>query len=126
MESLKDLKIVVADDSKLIRDVVGRAFSKVDGLKVVGQAENGIEALELVREHNPHVLVLDISMPLKDGIEVLEELRAAGSTTVIVIFTADSSPFAKKACLDFGANYYLDKSQISQLIEICSLHLLAL
>lgn len=126
MRSLKELKIVIADDSKLISDIVRRALSEVDGLRVVGQAENGIEALELVREHTPHVLVLDISMPFKNGIEVLEELHAENSAIAVVMFTADESPFARKACLDLGANYYLDKAQISELIEICSLHLLAL
>ncbi|HWW75662.1 MAG TPA: response regulator transcription factor [Pyrinomonadaceae bacterium] len=126
MLSLKELKIVIADDSKLISDALRRTLSKVNGLRVVGQAENGIRALELVREHNPHVLVLDISMPFKNGIDVLEELRAENSTVVVVMFTADSSAFAKKACLDLGANYYLDKSQISELTEICFLHLLAL
>jgi DNA-binding NarL/FixJ family response regulator len=124
--SLKELKIIVADDSKLIRDVVGRALSRVTGFRVVGQAENGIEALELTRTYEPHVLVLDISMPLKDGIEALRELRAENSAVVIVMFTADESSFARKACLDLGADYYLDKAQISELIEICSLHLLAL
>ena len=57
---------------------------------------------------------------------VLEELRAEGSAIVIIMFTVSPPPFARKACLDLGANYYLDKSQISELIEICSLHLLAL
>lgn len=126
MGNLKELKIVIAEDSKLISDVLTRTLSGVEGLRVVGLAENGIEALELVREREPHLLVLDISMPLKDGIEVLRELRAENSATVIVLFTAESNPFAKKVCMDLGADYYLDKSQVGELVEICSLHLLAL
>ena len=126
MGHLKELKIVIADDSKLISDLLRKALSRIQGFKIIGVAENGIAALEMVRKREPHVLVLDISMPFKDGIEVLEELRAEGSTVVIIMFTVGPPPFAKKACLDLGANYYLDKSQISELIEICSLHLLAL
>jgi two-component system response regulator DctR len=125
LESLKELKIVIADDSKLISDVVSRTLSRIAGFTVVGAAANGVEALRLVREHEPHLLVLDISMPFKDGIAVLEELRAEGSAVVIVMFTAEQSPFARKACLDLGANYYVDKSELGELIEICSLHLLA-
>ena len=126
MSSLKELKIVIAEDSKLIGNLISRTLSRIAGFRIAGLAENGVEALELVRAYKPHVLVLDISMPVKDGIEVLEELRAEGSATVIIMFTADESPFARKACLDLGANYYVDKSQIGELIEICSLHLLAL
>lgn len=124
--SLKELKIVVAEDSKLISHLLSRALSRIQGFRIVGVAENGVAALEMVRKREPHMLILDISMPFKDGIEVLEELRAEGSTVLIIMFTASPTLFAKKACLDLGANYYLDKSQISELIEICSLHLLAL
>jgi DNA-binding NarL/FixJ family response regulator len=124
--SLKELKIVIADDTKVIREVVSRTLSRIEGFKVVGVAANGVETLELAREREPHLLVLDISMPFKDGVSVLEELRAEGSAVVIVMFTADQSPFARKACLDLGADYFLDKSELGELIEICSLHLSAL
>jgi DNA-binding NarL/FixJ family response regulator len=124
--SLKELKIIITDDSKVIRDVVSKTLSRIEGFKVIGVAENGAEALGLVREREPHLLVLDVSMPVKDGVAVLEELRAEGSAVVIVMFTADQSPFTRRACLDLGANYYVDKSELGELIEICSLHLLAL
>ena len=123
---MKELKIIIAEDSKLIGNLVSRALSRIAGFRIVGLTGNGVEALELVRAYKPHVLVLDISMPVKDGFDVLAELRAEDSDIVIIMFTANESPFARKACLDSGANYYVDKSQIGELIEICSLHLLAL
>jgi len=126
LSSLKELKIVIAEDSKLLGNLISRSLSSIAGFRIAGLAENGVEALGLVRKHKPHVLVLDISMPVKDGIKVLEEVRAEDSAIVIIMFTAHESPFARKACLDLGANYYVDKSQIGELIEICSLHLLAL
>ena len=126
MISLKELKIVIAEDSKLLGNLISRTLSRIAGFRIAGLAENGVEALGLVRKHKPHVLVLDISMPVKDGIKVLEELRAEDSAIVIVMFTADPTPFARKVCLDLGANYFLDKSQLGELIEICGLHLLAL
>lgn len=123
---MKELTIVVAEDSKILSDLVSRTLSKVKGLRVVGTAADGVSALSLVRELKPHLLVLDISMPLKDGIKVLEEIRAEDSSTVIVMFTSDQSPYVKQICLDFGANYFLDKAQISELVEVCTLHLMAL
>lgn len=101
-------------------------LSKVEGLNIVGVAADGVRAISMVRELNPHVLILDISLPLKGGVEVLEEIRATDSSTLIVMFTAEQSPTIRKFCLGAGANYFLDKSQIAELVEICSLHRLAL
>ena len=123
---LKELEIVIAEDSKLLSDLTSRMLSKVQGLNVVGLVADGVSAVNMVRELKPHLLVLDISMPLKDGVTVLEEIRAEDDSTVIVMFTSDQSPLIRKICQDFGANYFLDKSQVTELVEICTLHLLAL
>ena len=123
----KELKIVIADDSGLIRDSLWRVFSATRGFRVVGMAADGDMAVKLVHELEPHVLVLDNSMPRKDGLEVLREVRSTVSAAIaIVIFTAAPSPTLRKICLDAGADYYLDKSQIVRLIDICSQQLLAL
>ena len=123
---MKELQIVIAEDAKILSDLMRRTLSKVEGLRVIGVAAEGVSAVCLVRELKPHLLVLDISMPLKDGVKVLEEIRAEDSSTVIVMFTSEQSPIVKKVCLDFGADYFLDKSQIAELVEICTTHLLAL
>ena len=123
---LKELQIVIAEDSKLLSNLTSRMLSKVQGLRVIGIVEDGVSAINVVREMKPDLLVLDISMPLKDGVQVLEEIRAEDTSTVIVMFTSEQSPYIKKVCMDFGANYFLDKSQIGELVEICTLQLLAL
>lgn len=106
--------------------LLSRTLSVIVGFKVVGTAANGVRAIELTRELKPDVLVLDITMPFKDGIEVLKEIRAEDSSTVIVMFTADTSPPTRRICLEAGADYFLNKSQILELLEICNLQLLAL
>lgn len=95
------------------------------GFNVVGVAGDGVEAIRLVRELKPRVLVLDISMPLKNGIQVLKEIRAEDSSIVIVMFAGDSTPLIRRICRIAGANYFLNKSQIIELIEICNEELLA-
>ena len=92
---------------------------------MVGSAADGEETLRLVRELKPHVLVLDISMPLKNGIEALKEIRAEDSSTVIVMFTNALDPIIRATCLEAGANFFLEKTQIKELIEICNKELLA-
>ncbi|HEY6186316.1 MAG TPA: response regulator transcription factor [Pyrinomonadaceae bacterium] len=123
---MKELKIVIAEDSEVFSKLLSRTLSVIVGFKVVGTAANGVRAIELTRELKPDVLVLDITMPFKDGIEVLKEIRAEDSSTVIVMFTADTSPPTRRICLEAGADYFLNKSQILELLEICNLQLLAL
>jgi DNA-binding NarL/FixJ family response regulator len=122
---VKKLRIVIAEDSAVFRELIHRTLRVIVGFEIVGTAADGVEALRLVRELKPHVLILDISMPLLSGIEVLKEIRPDDSSTVIIMFTADPSPDISKFCLAAGANYFLDKSHTIELIEICKKELLA-
>jgi len=120
---MKELKIVIADDSAMIRELIQHTLTQVAGLSVVGEAENGVEAVRLVRELKPDLVVLDISMPRMSGIEVLKEIRKDDQSTVIVILTAYDSPFIEEVCLKGGANFFLSKTEIAELVEICRLEL---
>lgn len=122
---VKKLKIVIAEDSAALSVLWKRTLSAIVGFNVVGVARDGVSAIEMVRELKPHVLVLDLWMPFKNGIEVLREIRAKDSSIIIIMFTSDESPLTRRVCLEAGANYFLDKSQIMKLIEICNLQLLA-
>ena len=122
---MQQLKIVIAEDSRKLSDLLRQTLSAIEGFVVVGVAADGIEAVRQVRELKPHVLVLDITMPIKNGIEVLKEIRADDSSTVIIMFTGELGPLIKTTCLEAGANFFLDKSQVGELIEICNKKLLA-
>jgi DNA-binding response OmpR family regulator len=116
---VKRLQIVLAEDSEVIRDVLKRMLKAVEGFSVVGIAVNGYEAIRLFNDLSPDVLILDINMPQKDGLEVLKEIRSYDSSTVIIMFTADSSPYSRTFCIENGADYFLDKLQTKELIGIC-------
>lgn len=96
---MKEVKIVIADDSAAIRHQLQRALSRIEGLKLIGLAENGVEAVRMVRTLDPNLLVLDISMPHKNGLEVLREIRRDHPLLKIVIFTADPSTSCAKHVL---------------------------
>jgi DNA-binding NarL/FixJ family response regulator len=117
--SLKDLKIVLVDDSPIIRDYLDTTFARIDGCTVVGMAADGLEAVKVIDELRPHVVVLDITMPHRNGIEVLREIRKQDSDMVIIMFTADPSFVLEDICLKEGANHYLGKSEVLDLIAIC-------
>jgi DNA-binding NarL/FixJ family response regulator len=116
---MKQLRIVIADDSEHLRNLVVEALSKVDGLMVVGEAADGAQAFWLYNRVSPDVLILDLSMPKASGFEVLETIREKDKSTVIIIFSADPGLALRDACLNAGANFYLDKSDLGPLIEIC-------
>jgi DNA-binding NarL/FixJ family response regulator len=115
----EQLKVVIADDSALVRKHLNLMLSTIEGVLVSGMAEDGIEALRLVRELEPSVLVLDISMPNKNGIEVLKEIRRNNQSTVIIMYTADVEPQLRDFCVQAGANFFLHKTQIKELVSIC-------
>ena len=116
---MKELRIVVVDDSPLIRDYVVQMFAKLEGFKIVGLAADGDEGLRMIHELRPDVVLLDIRMPHRDGIDVLREIRKEDSQMVIIMFTADPSVVLEEICFKEGANYYLGKTEILDLIGIC-------
>ena len=116
---MKELRIVLVDDSPIIRDYLDTTFNRIAGCTVVGMAADGIEAVKVIRQLRPHVVVLDITMPHRNGIDVLREIRKEDSTMVIIMFTADSSVVLEDICLKEGANYYLNKSEVLDLVAIC-------
>ena len=122
---MNQLRVVIADDSEPIRGLLEQTLSSINGLKIVGSAENGAAALSMIDALSPDLLVLDLEMPKKNGIEVLRDLRQRVKPPLIVMFTANPSTLIRDACLQAGADHYLDKSQIDGLINICKEVLLA-
>ncbi len=121
---MRELKVVIADDSEMIRDLLHQALSGVEGLSLIGMAADGAEAIRMTSALKPDLVVLDMAMPHKNGIEVLREIRQDGSSSLIIMFTADRSVCLRTACLEAGADYYLDKTQIDELVSICAEQLL--
>jgi YesN/AraC family two-component response regulator len=112
------MKIVIADDSSLMRD---RIKSLLNGLKeklVVYEAENGVDALQLIRENEPDLAILDIRMPEMNGIEVLKKIRKLKMKTKVCMLTNYPYPQYKKRCLETGADYFLSKTEEFEDIKI--------
>ena len=117
---MTEVRILVADDSEVEREQVLRTFYQVHGDSVVVKTCATRKAVEEIQLLRPDVLVLDIPAPHRDGIQVLREIRRESPSAVIIMFTADPSVVLQEVCLEAGANYYLHKTQLRELIEICS------
>jgi DNA-binding NarL/FixJ family response regulator len=84
-------------------------FKWEPGFEVVGEAANGREAIELAARTQPDVMILDIAMPIMDGIEALPEILQAAPGTRVLILTAFGSERIRAQALQAGASGYLEK-----------------
>lgn len=107
------LNVVIADDHHLVREGICALLEKSGRVKVVGEASNGLEAVELVKELEPDLVVMDISMPLLDGIQATEQITSLGLKTHVVILSMHSKLSVVQQALRKGAKGYLLKSAIS-------------
>lgn len=83
----KKIKVLVADDQRLVRDGIASLLGLDEEILVVGTAENGREAVALARQCRPDVCLLDIRMPIMDGLSALEQIRSEGTSQYIVMLT---------------------------------------
>ncbi|MFS0704435.1 response regulator [Cellulomonas sp. 179-A 9B4 NHS] len=112
------IRVVLVDDQTLVRQGVRGLLGLSDAVDVVAEGADGDEALALVAEHRPDVLLLDLQMPRRDGIATLEALRDAGDPTpVLVLTTFDDDALVARA-LGAGAHGYLLKDvTLEQLVD---------
>lgn len=105
------VRILIADDSRVIRTRVASWIAAEDDLELVGQAEDGPQALELFGRLHPDVVVLDIEMPRLDGVATLGQIRAIDPHVPIIMFSAltDSGSRMTVASMLAGASDYVPK-----------------
>ena len=109
------IRIVLADDHPIVLEGLAQLFAAEPGFDVVARVTNGDEALASVRKHRPDVLILDLRMPGKDGMEVLREMRRAALPTRIVVLTAmDSSDLLQ--AIRLGVQGVVLKDMATQLL----------
>lgn len=112
------IRVIIADDESLVRAGIRAILSSDERIDVVGEAQDGIEAVELVRRMRPDVAVLDIRMPLSSGIEAAREIRRLSLSTAVVILTTFGSDDNVAQAVDGGADGFLIKASAPQdLIE---------
>ncbi|MBR4038885.1 MAG: sporulation transcription factor Spo0A [Clostridia bacterium] len=108
---MNQVSVVVADDNAQLRDMIVRFLGDQSGLDVVGAAENGLEAIDLIREKEPDVLVCDMIMPKMDGFGVLERIPALklGRYPEVIALTALGRDDFIARAVRLGASYYMVK-----------------
>jgi DNA-binding NarL/FixJ family response regulator len=111
------IRVVLADDQTLVREGLSLMLGLVDGVEVVGVAEDGEQAVALVRSTSPDVALLDLRMPRVDGIEATRRIRELTPKVEVVVLTTYADDESVVAALRAGARGYLTKDATSDEIE---------
>ena len=99
---------MIADDSDAIRLVLKDILS-IGEHEVIAEAVDGAEAVDFYKNHNPEILLLDLAMPKKHGLEVVKDVIAYDSNAKIILITASDDQKIIGACMDSGAISYISK-----------------
>ena len=114
---MKKIQVMMADDHMMVREGV-KALLEIDGdIKVIAQANDGIECLKVLEKVNPDVLLLDINMPKLDGLTVLETIKKTRPELKVIILTIHNEGDYLFSAYEKGANGYVLKDSGSDILK---------
>lgn len=109
MTTTKQIRVMIVDDHAIVRDGLQLVLEQAGDMTVVGQAVDGEEALRVAREVQPDVVLMDLIMPNKDGVEACSEIMQTLPETQVLVLTASTADDAIMNALAAGATGYLQK-----------------
>ncbi|MEM7272360.1 MAG: response regulator [Actinomycetota bacterium] len=112
------VKILVVDDSPVMRKLVTRSIRQAGYSADIVEAEDGAHALTVVEDEQPHVILADWNMPNMTGIEMLKALRAEGNRVPVGFVTSESTTEIRVTAQQAGASFFLSKPIDSTQLEI--------
>ena len=114
----RPIRVLIADDHRLFAEALEAILGGESRIEIVARARNGAEALELALELDPDVVLMDISMPVMDGIEATRRIREARSDACVLMLTGSNASADVDRAREAGAAGYVTKDRIaSELVE---------
>src|SRR5215217_6926509 len=112
------LRIVIADDHDLLRMGLAIFIEYNEGMVLVGEAQDGAEAVVVAAKTVPDVILMDLNMSALDGISAIRQIKQANASIQVIVLTMEIDPTRIQAALDAGASLYLSKgTSTTQLAE---------
>ena len=108
MTTQKKMRVMIAEDESHVRKLIRAILLKMN-CEIVGEADNGMDAVEMFKKLKPHMLLLDINMPLKSGKEALAEIRRRYQNAFIIMLTSLSDTETVEDCIALGASGFIRK-----------------
>ncbi len=109
----KPLRVLIADDHRLFAEALEAILAADERIEVVGQAGDGEEAVELTRQLDPDLVLMDVNMPVLDGFEATREIRAATDAVRVLMLTGSNSRADVDRSREVGASGYITKDRIA-------------
>lgn len=114
---LRKVKVMIADDHSMIREGLKQLLELEGNFEVIAEANDGEECLQIMSSLNPDVLLLDINMPKKNGLEVLKELKNRNSRIKVLVLTVHNEVEYLMTAIEIGINGYLLKDSESATLK---------
>lgn len=114
IETEHSIRVVVIDDSADYRTVICELLQMLFDVEIVGVGSNGFEAIELTAQTAPDLVIMDVHMPVLDGIAAAGLIRHHFPTTTILMMSGDDSPEMRDRCLEVGADAFTPKRSITR------------
>ncbi len=114
---MEPIRIIIADDHKMVREGI-RQLLELDGeIIVAAEADDGVQCMEMIKKYHPDVLLLDINMPNKNGLEVLREIKNQGICQKVLILTIHDEVEYLLRAVEIGVNGYVLKDSNSSVLK---------
>ena len=103
-------RVLIVDDSKQVRERLISLLSEHSKIRIVGEADDGIQAIDALKKLQPDTVILDIRLPGRSGIEVLKEIKTAHPEIMVIMLTNFDFDQYRKQCSQFGADHFFNKT----------------
>lgn len=113
------MKVLIVDDSNIVCEGLQQMLINIAGVELIGQANDAQNAITAISEYEPDVVILDIRLPGKSGVEVLKDIRGKKLPIRVIMLTNYPYPQYRKKCEELGADYFIDKvTEIEKVTEV--------
>ena len=104
------LTVYIVDDSDVMRERLAELISDIVGIKLAGQSGNPFDALQSIKAQHPDIVILDIRLPGKSGIDVLKDIKKESPTPIVIMITNYPYRQYRQGCMAAGADYFFSKT----------------
>ena len=111
------LTVYIVDDSDAMRERLAELASDVAGVEVTGQSGNPVDALNSIINEHPDIVILDIRLPGRSGIDVLKDIKRESPAPIVIMITNYPYTQYRKGCMDAGADYFFSKMNEFEMIR---------
>ena len=113
------MKVFIVEDSEVVRERLKAMLTEITEIEIIGEAENNIDATDLIKKLKPDAVILDIRLSSGSGIEVLQDIKKEKPAPLVIMLTNYPYPQYRKKCMGVGADFFFDKStEFNKITEV--------